>query len=214
MMIVPIHMYIVTRNKSIITTTLHTAMNLHMLCMSVGIPLEVRFVSESEKFTNLHKYIKATAAANARLVWIDYGVTTDVDTIKRLAIDDIPDNYKILTVSCVTEGVDWKQFRERTAAASADEPVHQRGLKFDLVANSTEKNKVSEYVSGEPRVFCMDAKAVFKKLDSGPIKSFEMSLKKNAGLKIGVLRSATVTCHYVYECTGNILDSLGVSTGP
>lgn len=208
-----INLYLVTRNKSIITTTLHTAMNLHMLCMSKQIELKVFFVTEADR-ANLNKYIKNTT--NGKFVWIDYGVTLDIDTLTKLAIDDFPETYRVLTVPCVTEGVDWKQFREKTLLGTSSEPIHQRGLKFDTTVTDPPKkfaDKIYDYVSGEPRVFCIaDCKALLKKIEGGAFKSFD-HMKRN-GVKIGVLKSCTATCHYVYECFGNILDSSGVRAGP
>lgn len=211
----PINLYIVTRNKSVITTTLHTAMNLHMLCMSKGIPLRVVFVPENERL-NVGKYIKN--AQDGKFLWIDYGVTLDVDTIRRLVIDKFPDQYRVLVVPCVVEGVDWKLFKEKTLVGG-EEPIHQRGLKFDISVAAPAPKKSSsstdmyDYVSGEPRVFCInDCKSLLKKIDGNSFKSFD-HLKRN-NVKIGVLRSCNTICHFVYECIGNILDSSGVKAGP
>ena len=72
------------------------------------------------------------------------------------------------------------------------------------------KTDIMEYISGNCRIFALESKQVLKKLrdSSSDFKSFEQ-LKK-LGLKIYVLKSAPVTCHYVYECIGNILESSGV----
>jgi hypothetical protein len=37
---------------------------------------------------------------------------------------------------------------------------------------------------------------------------------KKEGVKIGVLSTATVICHYVHECLGNILEASGVQVNP
>lgn len=202
----------VTKNKAINTTTLHSAMNLNMLCMSNNINLEIHFVTDR---SNLHKYIKSSAE---RLLWLDYGVSIDVETIKRLAIEDFPEGYKVLVAPCVVEGVDWELFKKKTLEGST-EPVHQRGLAFDTVTTPASKkfgDTLADFVSSSSdcRVFSMECKAILKKLRDADsqFKSFE-HLKK-IGVKIGVLRSCSVLCHYVYESVGNILDSSGVRTGP
>jgi hypothetical protein len=200
-----------TNNKSIFTTTLHSAMNLNMLCMSKNINLEINFVTDR---TGIQKYIKSSE----RLVWLDYGVSIDLETLKRF-MDEFPEGYKVLVAPCVTDEIDWDLFKKKTLEGS-DEPVHQRGLRFDTVTTPASKkindNTLADFVSSSTdcRVFAIDCKAVQKKLRDAdtPFKSFE-HLKK-IGVKIGVLRSCTVLCHYVYESIGNILESSGVRTGP
>lgn len=196
---------LVTKNKAMYTTSLHTAMNLHMLCMSKDTRIEIHF--PSDYMTEFPKILKSTSCD--RLVWVDYGVSVDLESLKTLVFDE-QRTAKAVVVSCVREGVDWDKFRKKTIAGSS-EPVNQRGLSFDIVADP----KTSEYVSGDPpRVFCVDCKAVLRKLREANVsfKSFEQ-LKK-LGLRITVLQTCAPVCHYVYESVGNILESSGVRTGP
>jgi hypothetical protein len=200
-----------TKNKSIFTTTLHSAMNLNMLCMSKNVNLEVNFVTDR---SGIQKYIKSSE----RLIWLDHGVSIDLDTLKRLT-DEFPEGYKVLVAPCVLDEIDWDLFKKKTLEGSV-EPVHQRGLKFDTVTTPVSKKQIgdslADFVSSSTdcRVFAMDCKAIQKKLRDADtqFKSFEQ-LKK-IGVKIGVLRSCSVLCHYVYESIGNILESSGVRTGP
>lgn len=203
----------VTRNKALNTTTLHSAMNLNMMCMSKGIQLDIHFVTDR---SNIQKFMKSCD----RLVWLDYGVSVDVDTLKKLAFEDFPEGYKALVAPCVLEGVDWDMFKKKTLEGST-EPVHQRGLRFDTTVAPAPKKVsdagISDFVSSvtDGRVFSIDCKGVLKKLREGggtDFKSFE-HLKK-IGVKIGVLRTSSVLCHYVYESIGNILESSGVRTAP
>ena len=190
---------LVTKNKALHTTTLHSAMCFNMICMSKGINLCVQFVTDQG---GIHKFLKTCD----RLIWIDYGVSINQETVERLITTD----WQGIVVPCVKDEVDWEQFRKKTNEGT-EEPVYQRGLKFDIEMNPiSKKTDIMEYVSGNPRIFSLDSKAVLKKLrdSSSDYKSIEQ-LKK-LGLKICVLRSAPVTCHYVYECIGNILESSGV----
>lgn len=190
---------IVTRNKAMYTTTLHTIMTLNMISMIKGIHISIHFVTDQSCIQKLLKTCD-------RLIWFDYGVSVTQDTVEKLIEYD-----GNIVVPCVTGDVDWELFRKKTLENSK-EPVYQRGLKFDVEMSSIPKRTdVLDYVSGQCRVFSLDSKSVLKKLrdsSSSEFKSFEQ-LKK-LGLKIHVLRSAPVTCHYVYECIGNILDSTGV----
>ena len=185
---------LVTRNKAMHTTTLHSAMTLNMICMIRGINLSIHFVNDQ---SSLQKNLKGCD----KLIWIDYGVSVTQSTLENLISSD-----GTVVVPCVKDEVDWDQFRKRTNENST-EAVHQRALKFDIEASA--KN---EYISGVPRVFCMDSKSVLKKLRDSDSKFTSFEHLKKLGLKISVLRSETVTCHYVYECIGNILESSGVRT--
>lgn len=185
---------LVTKNKAMHTTTLHTAMTLNMICMIRGINLAIHFVNDN---SSLQKTLKGCD----KLIWVDYGVSVNQTTLENLISSD-----GTVVVPCVKDEVDWEQFRRKTLENST-ESVNQRALKFDIEANS--KN---EYISGVPRIFCMDSKSVLKKLRDSDSKFTSFEHLKKLGLKISVLRSETVTCHYVYECIGNILESSGVRT--
>lgn len=182
-----------------------------MLCMSKNIQLDIHFVTDR---SGIHKYIKNCD----RFVFIDYGVSVGLDVVQKLGIDDFPEGYKALVVPCVTDDVNWEKFKKKTLENSS-EPVNQRALTFDVVTEPAPKkygDTLFDFVSSttDCRIFALDCKGVLKKLREGDsqFKSFEQ-LKK-LGVKIGVLRSAPATCHYVYECIGNILDSSGVKVGP
>lgn len=184
-----------------------------MLCMSKDILLDIQFITERDSQT-IHKFLKNCD----RFVFLDYGVSVGLDVIQKLSIDEFPEGYKVLTVPCVTDNVDWEMFKRKTLENST-EPVNQRALTFDIVTEPAHKkhgDKLYDFVSSsnDCRIFSVDTKSVLKKLRDADsqFKSFE-HLKK-IGVKIGVLRSAPVICHYVYECLGNILDSSGVKAIP
>ena len=201
-----VNLCIVTRNKALSVTTLHSAMNLHMYCMSVGIQLDINFVLDK---TSLYKQMKSCD----KLIWIDYGTSVDLETLKKF-VGDFQDNYKILVAPCVLEGVDWNLFRKKTLEGSS-EPIYQRGLKFDteyLPGNKQVLDFVSSSTDG--RVLAIETKHVLKKLRDADSQYKSLDHLKKIGVKIGVLRSSTVICHYVYESIGNILESSGVKAGP
>lgn len=194
----------VTRNKAITTTTLHTAMGISMVCMEHGFNLEVQFHTDKSSF---HKALKSTS--EEKMIWIDYGVAIDKETIQRLLFSD----YKVLVVPCPLEGIDWKKFRENPL----NEPVHQRGLHFDTTCMSATKSGVSEFVSSvsDGRIVCVHVKYLLKKFREANTQYKSLDhLKTKLDVKIGVLKSANVTCHYVHECFGNIIESSGVSVSP
>lgn len=202
---------VVTKNKALHTTTLHSIMTLNMVCMSKNIDLDVQFLTERNGF---HKLIKNCD----RFLFLDYGVSVGLDVIQKLGVEDFPEGYKALVVPCVTGEVNWEKFKKKTLEGS-NEPVNQRGLDFDVVTEPAPKkfgDTLFDFVSSSTdcRVFALDSKSILKKLRDvdSQFKSFD-HLKK-IGVKIGVLRSAPAICHYVYECIGNILDSPGVRHAP
>ena len=201
-----VNLCIVTRNKALSVTTLHTAMNLHMYCMSIGNHLDINFVADKSV---LYKHMKSCD----RLIWIDYGTSIDLETLK-IFVGDFQDNYKVLVAPCVLEGVDWGMFKRKTIEGSS-EPMHQRGLHFDTEYIKGNK-QVLEFVSSstDGRVFAIDTKPVLKKLRDVDSQYKSLDHLKKIGVKIGVLRSSPVICHYVYESIGNILESSGVKATP
>ena len=72
-----LHVCMVTRNKSISATTLHTAMNIHMLCMQRGTHLEIHFVEDK---STLPKMIKS----GDRIFWMDYGTNLNTEVLSKV----------------------------------------------------------------------------------------------------------------------------------
>lgn len=201
---------LVTKNKAMHTTTLHTAMTINMMCMSKNVPIEIKFVQDRSGLSKFMKHYE-------RIVFIDYGVALSSDVVERLVFGEFPDGYKVLTVPCITGDVDWNTFKKKTLDNPEEEPAHQRALKFDIeFAQKKSSAGISEFVSSSTdcRVFALDCKPILKKLRDGDAQFKSFDQLKKLGIKIGVLRSAPVTCHYVYECIGNILESSGVRTTP
>lgn len=208
-----VHVVAVTRNKAISATTLHSMMNIHMICMVKGIHLEIHFVDDK---STLPKIIKT----GERIIWFDYGMNLDEGSLYK-AVDPFDKGIQILVFPAVLEGINWDQFKKKTLAEST-EPVSQRALTFDTEVGKKLADGLYECTKTSARVWAMDSKPVDKKLrgDKVPIKlpidSNEAMFDKfrSIGVKIGVLSTATVICHYVHECFGNILEASGVQLTP
>lgn len=200
---------LVTKNKAIATMTLHSAMTINLVCMVRGINLEIQFHTDKSGFQ------KAMKSAD-RLIWLDYGVSIDRETIEKLLVPEFLENCKVLVIPCVNPIVDWDMFKKKTLANS-QEPVHQRGLTFDVeyILNGNKKT-YADFVcsSSDGRIISLDTKHVLKKLRDNNTTYKSLDQLKNLGVKIGVLKSCPVTCHHVYECVGNIIESSGVRVGP
>ena len=203
-----------TRNKSISATTLHTMMNLHMLCMQKGQHLEVHFVEDR---STLPKLIKT----GERLFWMDYGTNLNNEILYKV-VDPFEKGVQVVVFPSVKEGINWDQFTKKTKDGSS-EPAGQRGLTFDTEVGRKLADGLYECENTNARVWAMDTKPVDKKLRGGkePIKlplegPPEVMFKtlKNIGIKIGVMSEAIVVCHFVHECFGNILEASGVRLEP
>ena len=206
-----VHICAVTRNKSISATTLHTMMNIHMLCMMKGFHLDIAFVNDR---SGLPKLLKT----GERIIWMEYGTNLDEASLRR-ALDPFEKGVQVLVFPAVREGINWQAFAKRTKEGST-EPANQRGLEFDTVVGKKLGESLYEVTSTEARVWAMDAKPVDKKIrgDKVPVKlpldeTMFCTLQK-LGIKVGALTSATVICHFVYECLGNILETSGVELKP
>lgn len=208
-----LHIFAVTRNRSICASTLHTMMNLHMLCMLRGTHIEIHFVDD---MSGLSKIIKT----GERLFWMDYGTSLNQEILPKV-LDPFERGVQIMVFPAVREGIDWDCFEKKTKAGTK-EPVEQRGLNFDTIPGKKLAPGLYESVSTSARVWVMDAKPVDKKLRGTKVPTKlqtgspgEMFAHlASLGLKIGVASEAAVICHYVHECFGNILEAAGVELGP
>jgi len=209
-----LHVCMVTRNKSISATTLHTAMNIHMLCMQRGVHLEVHFVDDR---STLPKLIKT----GERLFWMDYGTNLNNEILSKV-VEPFDKGVQVLVFPSVKEGINWDQFAKKTKEGST-EPANQRGLAFDTDVGKKMADGLYECAKTNARVWAMDTKPVDKKLRGGkePIKlplegppEIMFEKLKSIGIKIGVASEAIVVCHFVHECFGNILEAAGVKLEP
>lgn len=208
-----LHVVAVTRNKSISATTLHTMMNVHMLCMMRGVHLEIHFL---ENKSSLPKLIKT----GERIFFMDYGTNLNNEVLSKV-LDPFEKGLNAIVFPSVREGIDWVQFERKTKEGSTEHPS-QRGLHFDTEVGKKLGPGLYECAKTDARVWVMDAKPVDKKLRGGkvPVKlplesSSEMfGTLAGLGIKIGVASEAIVVCHYVHECFGNILEASGVNLQP
>lgn len=208
-----IHVVAMTRNKSISATTLHTMMNVHLMCMMRGIHLEIHFLDNTSTLPKLMK-------SGDRLFFMDYGTNLN-DAILTKIVDPFEHGIQVLVFPSVKEGIDWGRFERQTLAGSTENPT-QRGLHFDTEVGRKLGPGLYECTKTEARVWVMDTKPVDKKLRGGkvPVKlpldtPAEMfGTLATHGVKIGVASEAIVVCHYVHECFGNILEASGVNLAP
>lgn len=200
---------VVTRNRSIAATTLHSLMNMHMYAFTKQIHLDIQFVQDLSVLPKLLK-------SGERIIWFDYGTNIDQDHIAPLFEPFLP-GVRILVCPAVKEGIDWTMFQKKTLAKSR-EPDYQRGLHFDTDVTKKIAEGVYEVKTTSARVWALDSKPIDKKLRGEKVQiKLDTSSYENMfnqlqalGLKIAALTKAQVICHYQYRCEGNILETSGV----
>lgn len=203
------HVCVLTRNKALSATTLHSLMNIHGYAMMKNQHVEIHFVND---LTGLPKLIKT----GERIIWFDYGTNIEEETLKRLC-DPFEKDVKVLVCPSVKEGIDWDMFRCKTLAKST-EPVSQRALTFDTDVTKKLADGLYEVSKTSARVWAMDSKPIDKKIRGDkvqvklPTDSYEAMFDTllRIGIKVGAATKAKVVCHYVHECIGNILETPGV----
>ena len=83
-------------------------MNINII--SSGNQHEISFVNDDPFDINNMIYDKINTAD--RLVFIDYSIHVDTDSMKYLLSPFTDPDYHILVLPCVTEGVDWAKFKK------------------------------------------------------------------------------------------------------
>lgn len=204
------HICVVTRNKSISATTLHTLMNINMYGILKGVHIDVHFVQD---MSGLSKLIKS----GERIVWLDYGTNIDQDNI-RLVFDPLDKDVRVLVCPAVKEGIDWEMFRTKTVADSK-EPISQRALSFDTEVGKKIADGFYDVKKTSARVWIMDSKPIDKKLrgEKTPVKldtsSYEAMFDQliRMRVRIAAATKVQVICHFIHKCSGNILETPGVN---
>lgn len=207
------HVCIVTRNKSVSATTLHSLMTIHMYAMMKRVHLEIHFVTD---LSGLPKLIKT----GERILWFDYATNLDEPSIRTI-FEPFEKDIRVLVYPAVLESIDWDMFRKKTLANST-EPVSQRALTFDTTVGKKLADGLYDVTATSARVWVMDSKPIDKKLRGDkvqirlPTESYEAMfdcLLKKLGVKIAAATKAQVICHFTHECLGNILETPGVYVG-
>ena len=207
-----LHVILTTKNKSIYVKTLHSMLTLESACSQLGIQMDVTFVNDDmqTKMDILKKKIKVVD----RIMWIEYGVCIDKDTIKNMIIKY--NNNHALVFPTLKEGVDWDMFRQKCKDGSS-EPAHQLGMNFDVdISNKIidKENNFYEVLSCTPHCWTIDCKPIMKKLKDKNKKDFVFPstiddfFKKciSKGVRVGASVDSRTYNHFTHECIGNIMN--------
>ena len=218
---------IVTRNKSCHVRTLHMILQMNINIMTVGDQHEITFVNDDPFAIN--DTISDKIKTSDRLVFIDYSIHVDTESLKYALLPFTDPNYHVLVLPCVKEGVDWNRFKTALKSGTyGTEPVSQLALEFDTVTGQCVKGDIYKVVSTEPKFWALDCKPVIKLLTASAnnkkktASSFKIPLKKKEmfdlflqkSVKVYTCIAANLTCVYSHECMGNIMNASGVKANP
>lgn len=209
---------VITRNKSCHVRTLHTLLQLNLLCMQNGIQQEIAFCKDNpfEKNILILKKIKECD----RLLFIDYATQPDQQSLVKL-LSKFGD-WNCLVCPCVKEGIDWENFK-KNVVKNTSEPVEQIGLDFDTEVGQKIDDSTYVVLKTDPKCWAIDSSNVFRKIKEKkkgvktklPVHNEEMfdHFKKN-GVRIAAYTKAHVLTVFSHECLGNILNAAGVTHTP
>lgn len=196
-----------SRNKSVYVTCLHMLLQLAVKCIQEGHHINIQFVNDVSQMPRLIK-------SSERLMWVDYGASLDMESF-----DKIFEKTEITVFPSVKEGINWSMFADKIKSGST-EPISQMGLDFDTEVDRKISDGMYSVKSTTPSVWVMDCKAVIGKIREAKGEGLKLPntmeeiFQKFADkkVKIQAYTKCNILRHYSYECVGNILEAVGVST--
>lgn len=197
----------VSRNKAIYVTGLHMLLQLAVKCIQSGHQINIQFVNDTSQLPKLMK-------TSERILWIDYGASLDLDSFDRIF-----DKTEITVFPAVVEGINWDRFKDKVKSGST-EPINQIGLDFDTEVDRKISDGCYTVKSTNPSIWVMDCKSVISKIRDAKGEGIKLPYTMNEifqkfvdkKVKIQAYTKCNVLKHYSYECVGNILEAVGVST--
>ena len=211
-----LHVVLTTKNKSVYVKTLHTLLGIESVCAQTGLHLEITFVNEDTQ--NKIDTLKKIAKNSDRIVWFDYGISIDRNSIPEIIKKF--EGIDCLIFPSLKEGVDWDMFKSKCKQGSS-EPTNQMALNFDVDVSNRVLTKESDFYevtkTHNPACWCMDIKRVLKKLKD---KKKEFIFPKDiqtffdkcisGKIKIAAAVRARTINHFTHECVGNIMNMSGL----
>ena len=161
-----------------------------------------------EKIEKIHSYMKS----HDRIIFIDFGVSIDEDSIKQFF--EPHDGIGCLVLPGVKDGIDWDLFKKKVKENST-EPNGQMGLHFDTDVGSAVSKDIRKVVSTTSRAWMMNTKNVLKNIKDKKTGNWKLTpdmlnVFLQQGVKIYAFTAAKLTMAYTHECVSNILNAAGV----
>jgi len=207
---------VVIRSVSIAVKTLHTLLNVNRLVSQKQYTCEIVYVND-DLFERQAVLLKKAKHCD-RLVWINYSVHIDLNSVEKLLDKFIP-GYQCLVLPCVIPGINWDMFKSKVLKNST-EPIHQMGLNFDTSVGKSIGENLHIVTYTDPKCWAIDTKPVLKALKGNKgdgivvsacvAEMFKTFLEK--GIKVYAFTGANLVVTYPHECIGNLLSAAGVET--
>ena len=206
-------MVAVTRNKSLYVKTLHVLMAIQSLCTQQNIPFDITFCDDADatKMDMLKKKMKSCE----RLVWMEYGLSLDRESVVSLPIKY--DGYDgLIYPAALQNQIDWDKFKVESLKGTT-EPVEQIALTFDTDVTDKVIDKQFGFKSVTktvPQIWALDTKRVGRKMKGD--KKYRTINEYFAGclsssVKLAAATQARTFVHFPHECPGNILNVAGIT---
>jgi len=209
---------IVTRSASIAVKTLHTLLNLTRICAQKQHSHELIYVND-DLFERQSIFLKKAKYCD-RLIWINYSVHVDNDSLDKLT-EKFVTGYQCIVLPCVVPGIDWDMFKSKVRKDSK-EPIYQMGLNFDTSVGKSIGENLHVVTYTDPKCWAIDAKPVLKALKGNKgdgitisacvSEMFKTFIAKD--IKVYAFTAANLVITYPHECIGNLLSAAGIETAP
>jgi len=206
-----------TRNASIAVRTLHTILNMNVMCIQTDHRFEINFVKDNQVEKN--KFLLKKLKSTDRVLVLDYGISLDIESIKKI-FSKFEQGFHLQVFPCVSENIDWNMFKTKVTKDSK-EPLEQMGMNFDTEVSKKISDDNYVITKTAPRAWVADSKQIFRclkdkkgdiiKLPNTNEEFFEKLLTK--GVKMYAFAAAKPIISYQHECVGNILESANVNKG-
>jgi hypothetical protein len=184
--------------------------------MEKGHQHHIIFVDDNYETRNksLTTYISSTD----RLLWIDYSVAFDTNTIATIVAPFEPGCHGVIFPAIKPDTLNWNTFSEKIKSETVTEPLHQYAFEFDTVLNKKIKDNLYSIKETDPKCFCLDSKHIYKSLRNKKGETqkipysfsefFDSLIKK--GVKVYAFTDCELILTHPHECFGNILNCAGI----
>jgi hypothetical protein len=177
-----------------------------------------QIVFVDDHYMTKNKALTAHLSTSDRLLWIDYSVAFDDETIKKIIKPFEQGCQGLVFPALKTDSINWELFKQKVLEGTSTEPVQQYAFEFDTVLHKKIKDHIYSIKETDPKCFCVDAKHVYKafrnkkgEVQKVPYSFFEFfNVLRDQSLKIYAFTDCQITLTYPHECFGNILNCAGI----
>jgi len=208
---------VITKNQSASVKTLHSLLRFNVLCLEGGIHNSIVFVDDNH--ISRSNVIKYCIENTERIIWFDYSVSTQQDSIFKTCIEPFENGCHGMVFPAVKKKINWDLFKSKVNSKTVqNEPISQYGMEFDTTVHKKIKNDIYSIKNTEAVLWTIDTKPLLKifkskkgewhKIPGTPSEFFKHVIDE--GIRLYAYTDSDVTLTYTHECIGNILNAAGI----